>query len=114
VFEKHLKSTHRFKDYLQVREKMLSDLFTDVRRQWADEVGHLVSINHFEGEDPALRVLCKTAATELVIDIQFPSGGTDYKVICCGQNFIFENPQRLSHYLEEQLHQVYPSAYLTT
>ncbi len=114
VFEKHLKSTHRFKDYLQVREKMLSDLFTDVRRQWADEVGHLVSINHFEGADPALRVLCKTVATELVIDIQFPSGGSDYKVICCGQNFIFENPQRLSHYLQEQLHQVYSSDYLTT
>ena len=114
AFEKHLKSTHRFKDYLQIREKMLSDIFTDIRGQWANEVGHLVSINHFQEKDPALRVLCKTAATELVIDIQFPSGGTDYKVACCGQNFVFETPEKLSRYLKEQLHKVYPIAYLTT
>jgi hypothetical protein len=113
AFENHLKSIHRFKDYLLVREKLLSNLFLGIRRQWVDKVGHLASINHFETQEPALRVMCKTAQTELMIDIHFPPGCSDYKVACRGENFIFNNPEKLSEYLQEQLHQVYPSANLT-
>lgn len=71
-FEAYLQDTHRFHDYLDVKDKLLPKLFESIEQFSKGVNTRFLCVNRFEGQNPALRIQSPAGFVPDVIYIEFP------------------------------------------
>jgi hypothetical protein len=98
-FEGYLRDTHRYLDYLDVKDKLLPKLFESIEQFSKDVNTRFLCINRFEGQHPALRIQSPSGFVPDVIYIEFPPKPDTYRVIQTGQEHSVEGLDQLTHHL---------------
>jgi hypothetical protein len=86
-FEAYLKETHRYSDYLNVKEKLLPKLFESIEQFSKGLNTRFLCVNRFEGQNPALRIQSPAGFVPDVMYVEFPPQHDTYIVSQTAQVF---------------------------
>lgn len=98
-FESHLKDTHRYLDYCDVRDHVLPDLVTSVESLQQLTNFRFSCSNRFDGQYPTLRVQCPVGFVPDVILIEFPPKHEFFHVRQAAQEFKVQGIENLQNHL---------------
>jgi hypothetical protein len=98
-FEAFLQDTHRYRDYMDVKEKLLPKLFESIE-QFAKCVNtRFLFLNRFEGQNPAIRIQSPAGFVPDVIYIEFPPQHDAFIVVQTAQEFKVIGLENLANHL---------------
>jgi hypothetical protein len=98
-FESHLKDTHRYLDYCDVRDHLLPDLITSIEPSSQLINFQFSCSNRFEGQYPTLRIQCPVGFVPDVIGIEFPPRHEFFHVRQAAQEFKVQGLDKLANHL---------------
>lgn len=98
-FEAFLEDTRRLHDYREVRDVMLPQLMESIEHLRGGVDTRFICNNRFEDQYPALRIQSPSGFVPDVIYIEFPPSHDLYCVKQCGQDFMVQGLDHLSHHL---------------
>lgn len=98
-FEAYLQDTHRFHDYLDVKDKLLPKLFESIEQFSKGVNTRFLCVNRFEGQNPALRIQSPAGFVPDVIYIEFPPQHDAYIVTQTTQEFKAVGLENLASHL---------------
>lgn len=98
-FESYLRDTHRYLDYLDVKNKLLPKLFESIEQFSKGINTRFLCVNRFEGQHPALRIQSPVGFFPDVISIEFPPLHETYCVIQTNQEFKVVGFENLTNHL---------------
>lgn len=79
-FEAYLQDTHRYRDYLEVKNKVLPQLFASIEQFSKGVNTRFLCVNRFEGQNPALRIQSPAGFVPDVMYVEFPPQHDTYIV----------------------------------
>ena len=79
-FEAYLQDTHRYRDYLDVKDKVLPQLFASIEQFSKGVNTRFLCVNRFEGQNPALRIQSPVGFVPDVMYVEFPPQHDTYIV----------------------------------
>jgi hypothetical protein len=86
-FEAYLQDTNRYRDYLDVKNKVLPQLFKSIEQFSKCVNTRFLCANRFEGQNPALRIQSPAGFVPDIICIEFPPQHDTYVVLQTAQVF---------------------------
>ncbi len=98
-FESHLKETHRYLDYGDVREHLLPGLIASIDPLPQQINFRFSCTNRFDGQYPTLRLQCPVGFVPDVICIEFPPRHEFFHVRQSSQEFKVQGLENLENHL---------------
>jgi len=99
IFETYLRETHRIKDYRDVRDNLLPQLFASFAALSTRLQIRFNCSNRFEGQYPAIRIQCPVGFVPDEIQIEFPHQRQSFVVHHTGQMMTIHGQENLHHHL---------------
>ena len=98
-FETYLQDTHRYLDYLDVKDKLLPKLFESIEQFSKGVNTRFLCVNRFEGKNPSLRIQSPAGFVPDVICIDFPPQHDTYIVAQTSQEIKVSGLENLANHL---------------
>lgn len=98
-FEAYLQDTHRYRDYLDVKDKVLPQLFASIEQFSKGVNTRFLCANRFEGQHPALRIQSPAGFVPDVVYVEFPPQHDTYIVSQTAQEFKVVGLDKLVNHL---------------
>jgi len=99
IFENYLRDTHRYLDYLDVKDQLLPEVLASIQPMPVSGHFRFACTNRFEGQFPAIRMQSPVGFVPDVIYIEFPPRHESFHVKQAGQDSKLQGLDNLANHL---------------